>query len=350
MKITHIEGQLPRRGAQDTAHSIGSITKIIVHHDAQWRPDAYDDLTRYISQANYHISRGEDGLQYHFKISNLGDVYQTRRFEDTLWHCGNYPVNRSSIAICLDGDFTKQQPTDQQLFALQELLDELCTRHPEFPADKNDVFGHREVGASACPGNNLIDDVIRYRTTGHIIKQPKPKPKPKPVQDPPAVSPKLWRVYDYQGHQVGAYSHEANAIKKLDTMEAGTIKDEGDKIIKEKIKQAKVINPYIGDKPPVEPPQNDIEPPKPREKPEVVDNTTIEKEDTNVAQYIINTIEKGVAMTKVQDFLKGKKTLLGILVACLYSVLIYFKIVDSNELIWTAILGWTGVSLRLAVK
>jgi len=76
MNIVDIRNKLPRNGTQDSAHVIGAITHIIVHHDAQWRPDAYDDLTRYIQQANFHIGRGEDGLQYHYKISNLGDVYQ----------------------------------------------------------------------------------------------------------------------------------------------------------------------------------------------------------------------------------------------------------------------------------
>lgn len=53
-------------------------------------------------------------------------------------------------------------------------------------------------------------------------------------------------------------------------------------------------------------------------------------------------------MKKVTDFLKGKKTFIGVAVAVAYSVAIYFGVVESNELVWTAIFGWTGVSLRLA--
>ena len=243
--MINIINQLPRNGTQDTAHSVASISKIIVHHDAQWRPEAYDDLTRYIQQANFHIGRGEDGLQYHYKISNLGDVYQTRNWTDTLWHCGNYPVNRASIAICLDGDFTQQQPTAQQLSALQGLLDELCQNHPEFPADSNDVFGHGEVGSSACPGFNLLPSVQKYRNGGSIsVTAP---PTPPPVQDPPVVAPKYWRVYDANGTQVGAYSSQGNAQNKLNDLEAGSIKDPDGNIVGVKEKPTVVVDPpFIG--------------------------------------------------------------------------------------------------------
>ncbi|MCK9461630.1 MAG: N-acetylmuramoyl-L-alanine amidase [Proteobacteria bacterium] len=273
MNIQNIISQLPRKGTQDSAHSIGSITHIIVHHDAEWRPEAYDDLTRYRSQANFHIGRGEDGLQYHYKISNMGDVYQCRNLADTLWHCGNYPINRASIAICLDGNFEEQQPTAQQIQALSDLLDELCTRHPEFPADKNTVFGHREVGASACPGRNLIGLVQKYRavgTMGAVVVAPNPPV----VQDPP--KPQFFKVYAFNGEQVGAFTTQDNAQKKLDTMEAGTIKNPAGVIIITKEKKPPVVVPPFKDdttpKPPTEPPV-DVIPPvvvvPPKEEPKV---------------------------------------------------------------------------------
>lgn len=163
--MTNIVSRLPRKGTQDTPHTLGQITKIIVHHDAQWRSADYDSVTRYIQQANYHIGKGEDGLQYHYKIDNVGEVFQCRELTDTLWHAANYPVNRASIAICLDGDFTQQKPTREQYAALKELLDNLCNQHPEFPADEDDVFGHSEVSqtGTACPGG-ILQFVKDYRT------------------------------------------------------------------------------------------------------------------------------------------------------------------------------------------
>ncbi len=49
-------------------------------------------------------------------------------------------------------------------------------------------------------------------------------------------------------------------------------------------------------------------------------------------------------------WLKGKKTFIGIVAGIIYSVAIYYKLVPSNELVWTAILGWTGIAFRLGIK
>ena len=53
-------------------------------------------------------------------------------------------------------------------------------------------------------------------------------------------------------------------------------------------------------------------------------------------------------MKKVLEFLKGKKTFIGVGLGVIYSVLIWAGVVESNEMVWTAIVGWTGVSFRLA--
>lgn len=194
--MTDIRNSLPRNGTQDSPHTVGQIQKIIVHHDAEWRSADYDSVQRYISQARYHINSGEDGLQYHYKIDNVGEVFQCRDLTDTLWHCGNYPINRTSIAICVDGNFQNQMPTREQFIALKNLLDELCTKHPEFPADEGQVFGHQEVAATACPGNNLIGFIKGYRVTGINTEIPNVpynngtlKSEPVAVQPPVVIQP-----------------------------------------------------------------------------------------------------------------------------------------------------------------
>jgi len=268
MNIIDVRSQIIRRGSNGDPHPINQIQRIIVHHDAQFRPDAYDDLTRLSQQASYHINTGEgDGIQYHYSISNLGDIFWCRDWTDTLWHCGNYYWNWRSIAIKLDGNMQTQQPTQQQLVALQELLDNLCTQHPEFPADQNDVYGHREIASTACPGENLIDDVIRYRTTGKIVATNNPV-NPPIVQDPPTT--KYFRVYDVTGKQVGAYTILANAQTKLNTLEAGVIKNSDGQIVATKDKttptpvqtppEEKKGDPVVSDPPPatVEPPKNTL--------------------------------------------------------------------------------------------
>jgi len=55
-------------------------------------------------------------------------------------------------------------------------------------------------------------------------------------------------------------------------------------------------------------------------------------------------------MKKIVNFLSGKKTYIGIALGVVYSVLVALNIVESNEVIWAAIVGWTGISFRLALK
>ena len=52
----------------------------------------------------------------------------------------------------------------------------------------------------------------------------------------------------------------------------------------------------------------------------------------------------------MKEFLDGKKTYIGIVAAAVYSILITAGIVCSDELVWTIIAAWTGVSLRSAIS
>jgi N-acetylmuramoyl-L-alanine amidase CwlA/uncharacterized membrane protein YuzA (DUF378 family) len=202
-------------------HSIGSIEKIIVHHDASEYSYEYDSVARYTNEANYHCSVLKCGLQYHYRIDNIGQIFLTRPLNITLWHAGDYGVNQSSIAICLDGNFQTQQPTKEQFEALQQLLDDLCTNRPDFPASHGDVFGHREISSTACCGNNLINFVIDYRNTGGNVTIPNVPYQHPELQEPsvntnPAPTPISnikYRVYN-NGVQIGAYALAENAYNK----------------------------------------------------------------------------------------------------------------------------------------
>ena len=128
-----------------------------------------------------------------------------------------------------------QKPTREQLEALQQLLVNLCTKHPEFPADQNDVFGHREISSTACPGNELFPYVVQFRNTGKITPQadivydwpslqpnsPTPPTTPEPVPAPPSVEV-AYRVFK-GGKQIGAYKLDTNAWNKYKAEAADNI-------------------------------------------------------------------------------------------------------------------------------
>lgn len=176
LAVQDIRGILPRSGAPMhgplTHRALGQITGIAVHWDAEERPHAYDSIARYVSEANYHINEDwgngwhGDGLMYHFKIDNTGVIFYTRDVAEMVWAVTD--ENPYYISICLDGG-PGQQPTHEQAQALQDLLNELCFNHPEFPASQADVRGHQEVPSNAtqCPGTFMacVHEYRNSRTT-----------------------------------------------------------------------------------------------------------------------------------------------------------------------------------------
>lgn len=249
--------------------SVGSIRKIAVHHDAAIRDHDYDSVARYRNEAAAHYQRLGPGLQYHFKIDNVGEIFWIRPFEQATYHAGDYNVNRTSVAICLDGYFHppyNQVPTREQYEALKQLLDWLCTQHPEFPAVQSDVFPHRAFSSTACPGETFYGWVDEYRNSNGNIGIPNvaydwpqyqdatPAPKPAdPVPTPPSVEVN-YRVYK-DGKQIGAYKDMDNAWNKYKSENAQIITDSTGKDVTNQF-IAKYVAPAPPDpaKPPTEDP------------------------------------------------------------------------------------------------
>ena len=143
---------------------VKNITRLTVHHDAIPNNGRLTDEEVLTNIMREHVSRGYPGASYHFWISKKGAIYQLNNYSDITYHDS---VNRDSLGICLNGYFHpnyNEKPTTAQLQAMKFLLDELCTKHPEFPADFDDVRGHRERSATACPGQYLYPYVVEYRS------------------------------------------------------------------------------------------------------------------------------------------------------------------------------------------
>lgn len=163
--------------------AVGQITSISVHHDASFRPHDYDSVARYHSEAAEHYKRLGPGLQYHYKIDNVGQIFQIRPWTTWLYAVGS-AENVTMLAICLDGNFENQQPTREQFEALYQLCENLCEQHPEFPATWPDVRSHNDYSSTACCGANL---------RGHIL----------PIQDKASAQAQLLNqgVYDWPEYQ-----------------------------------------------------------------------------------------------------------------------------------------------------
>lgn len=162
---------------------VATITTLTVHHTADPQTNiSNDDMLQ--KAANEHIANGWPGLAYCYFICPDGTIFKVNNHEDVTWHDA---VNWDSIGIALQGYFHpsyNQNPTQKQLASLKWLLDELCTQHPEFPADQGDVYGHRERSATACPGDIFFPKVKEYRDKLGQVSWGTPTPTPTPTPSP----------------------------------------------------------------------------------------------------------------------------------------------------------------------
>ena len=124
---------------------------IVIHHTASTAKETVEQIH------NFHINNnGWAGIGYHFYIRKDGTIYRGRPEKYVGAHCENY--NSVSLGICCEGNFEIEQPTDNQLKSLSELLQHLKQKYGNVQ-----VVGHRDLNATACPGKNL------YSKLGSVI-------------------------------------------------------------------------------------------------------------------------------------------------------------------------------------
>ena len=139
-----------------------SIHKITVHHTASVGKNSRTTAKRLRSYQAYHQNKkGWIDLAYHYLIDSVGDVYQGRSVECAGDTSTNYNPS-GHFLIVLDGNFEKQLPSQK---AQQRLIELITYARQAYDVAPENVLGHRDVAATACPGKQL------YQRLGHIKKQ-----------------------------------------------------------------------------------------------------------------------------------------------------------------------------------
>jgi len=134
---------------------------IIVHHlDAHW------DVHR---THEFHLSRGWNGIGYNFHIAMDGTISLGRGMEFVGSHT-NPPAgtNSTTIGIGCEGRFHGVDRTmpDIQFNALVWLIQHLRGIYGNIP-----IQGHRDLAATACPGQFFpLDEVRRLQFRGTASK------------------------------------------------------------------------------------------------------------------------------------------------------------------------------------
>ena len=144
--------------------SAGKWQRIIIHHSATPIDDA-------VNMHKVHLARGmKNGLAYHFVISNGsrkandGEIYLSNRWKQQLdgGHVKKHSANKTSIGICLIGNFEVCPPTSKQLSALEGLCEYLMKR---CNLGVNDVTTHTVFHPkhTVCPGKYFSLSGLRRR-------------------------------------------------------------------------------------------------------------------------------------------------------------------------------------------
>ena len=125
-----------------------ATNRIVIHHTG----NPYDDDLSAEQIHASHQAQGWAGVGYHFVVRKDGSVELGR----PDWSIGAhaYGFNSDSIGIHVCGNFMQAEPTKAQLDALPQLIADICDAYGLIAADAI-VVGHRDLMATACPGDNL---------------------------------------------------------------------------------------------------------------------------------------------------------------------------------------------------
>jgi N-acetylmuramoyl-L-alanine amidase len=147
-------------------------TKLVLHHTADTSQEPqYDKVWEYHNAGAGGKWPKDHGIQYPYFVERDGTIMQGREENETTWHAGSWIVNRQSIGICLAGDFTREDPSREQLKSLKDLMIDIQRR---VGINNENIFLHKEVKKTACPGadyRRLIKEKFPEKTLDQRIVQ-----------------------------------------------------------------------------------------------------------------------------------------------------------------------------------
>ncbi|XP_023296046.2 peptidoglycan-recognition protein SC2-like [Lucilia cuprina] len=108
---------------------------------------------------HYHQKTlGWADIGYNFLIGGDGNIYEGRGWNVLGAHASNW--NSKSIGISFMGNYHKDKPTAAQIAAAKSLLAAAVSRGQI--KSGYILYGHRQVGNTDCPGNNLYAEIKKW--------------------------------------------------------------------------------------------------------------------------------------------------------------------------------------------
>lgn len=162
------------------------VQYLVIHHTVTKHEATPQDI------ALLHKARGWKGIGYHFVITKDGVVHYVG--DVSMARANVLNMNEKVIGIALIGDFTKHNPSDEQIISAHELCKFFLFSAPPWQNLNGweDVVGHKELQATQCPGTNWkgpsdstynrIKDRIPYSTQEQPITTPTEQTKPESTE------------------------------------------------------------------------------------------------------------------------------------------------------------------------
>ncbi|XP_050418332.1 peptidoglycan-recognition protein LB [Patella vulgata] len=128
---------------------------VYIHHGASAACTTKTRCTAIVKQyQNYHMDgHGWPDLGYTFVIGEDGNVYEGHGWGKIGTHTLHH--NSDGLGFCVIGDFTSRVPNAAAINAVKQLID--CgVKNGKITSDYI-IKGHRDVRATACPGQKFYD-------------------------------------------------------------------------------------------------------------------------------------------------------------------------------------------------
>jgi len=161
------------------------VERIVIHHTAEDNLKNRDDFSIIRGIYYYHtVVRGWGDIGYNYLIGQRGQIYEGRAGGDynvaahAMWN------NKSSVGVSFMGNFMTDTVVAEQEETLKTIVEFLskkygidihktsighkeCTKNTCIIEDFNtpNLAGHREVGFTSCPGDNLFTLIQNLRQT-----------------------------------------------------------------------------------------------------------------------------------------------------------------------------------------
>lgn len=178
-------------------------------------PGWWDSPLAYVKHiVNLHSQRGRFAAGWTFYGSAYAEyafgytIYRVMNLRAWTPHAGNLAYNKRAVSVHIPVGLN-QLPKDvgegTMLTALRRADDHL--RAQNLP--RQWLKGHSEVGASACPGEPIMESIRNYRQGAGLYDQEPPK-----ADNPPVQSDTVFRVI------AGAFGEKSNAQTRANQIKA----------------------------------------------------------------------------------------------------------------------------------